>query len=166
MDIRRRWAISATLVMVLVSGQPAAAGTTGGAAAGARPLTDVIGPVTAVAAGWGHNLGLRPDGTVIAWGWNDAGQLGNGDCGWYQSETPVPVCAVGQTAPCTRFLTGVIAIVAGEYHSLALLRDRTVVAWGYNIAGQLGDGSTVDRLTPVRVSRSTRPPPATRSCTR
>ncbi|WP_158632018.1 hypothetical protein [Micromonospora sp. Llam0] len=126
-------------------------GNTSGADAGARQAPDEIGGVTAIAAGWGHNLGLRPDGTVIAWGWNDSGQLGNGDRGWYQSETPVQVCAVGQTAPCTQFLTGVIAIVAGEYYSLALLRDRTVVGWGDNTAGQLGDGTTDIRTSPVRV---------------
>ncbi|MDG4769588.1 hypothetical protein [Solwaraspora sp. WMMD792] len=156
-------AVLAVLAMILAIGDASAGYADGvpaqrpdtaiasGADAGTRQAPDEIGGVTAIAAGWGHNLGLRPDGTVIAWGWSDSGQLGNGDHGWYQSETPVQVCAVGQTAPCTQFLTGVIAIAAGEFYSLALLRDRTVVAWGNNTTGQLGDGTTIDRLTPVRV---------------
>jgi alpha-tubulin suppressor-like RCC1 family protein len=43
------------------------------------------------------------------------------------------------------------ALATGWYHSLALLNDGTVWAWGYNASGQLGDGSTVDRSAPVRV---------------
>ena len=56
--------------------------------------------------------------------------------------TPVPVSG----------LTGVVAIAAGGYHSLALKSDGTVWAWGCNDCGQLGDGSTTNRLTPVPVS--------------
>lgn len=114
-----------------------------------RQVPAGLGRVTAIAAGWVHNLALRSDGTVVAWGWNAAGQLGDGTT--IDRRTPVRVCAAGESAPCTRFLTGVIAVAAGEKHSLALLRDRTVVAWGYNGEGQLGDGTNVDRRTPVRV---------------
>ena len=45
-----------------------------------------------------------------------------------------------------------VAIAGGGYHSLALKSDGTVWAWGYNGYGQLGDGSTTNRLTPVPVS--------------
>src|SRR6185503_7764912 len=37
-------------------------------------------------------------------------------------------------------------------HTLALLNDGTVKGWGYNASGQLGDGTTVTRLSPVVVS--------------
>src|SRR5437764_5047032 len=49
-------------------------------------------------------------------------------------------------------LTDVIAIAGGGNHSLALKSDGTVWAWGYNVYGQLGDGTTTNRLTPVQVS--------------
>lgn len=48
-------------------------------------------------------------------------------------------------------LTDVVAIAAGQYHSLALRSDGTVWAWGWNYYGQLGDGTTIDRTTPVQV---------------
>ncbi len=48
-------------------------------------------------------------------------------------------------------LTGVTAIAGGHYHSLALKTDGTVWAWGYNGHGQLGDGTTTNRSTPVQV---------------
>ena len=49
-------------------------------------------------------------------------------------------------------LSDVVAIAAGRRHSLALKADGTVWAWGNNTDGQLGDGTTTDRLTPVQVS--------------
>ena len=42
-------------------------------------------------------------------------------------------------------------MVAGGYHVLALKDDGTVWAWGYNSSGQLGDGTLVDKNTPVQV---------------
>lgn len=48
-------------------------------------------------------------------------------------------------------LNGVTAIAAGFYHTVALKSDGTVWTWGWNWAGQLGDGTTTSRRTPVRV---------------
>ncbi|MYR01852.1 hypothetical protein GTX23_25550, partial [Streptomyces sp. SID6139] len=45
--------------------------------------------------------------------------------------------------------TTVTAVAAGLSHSLALTSDGRVLAWGYNAFGQLGDGTTTERLTPV-----------------
>ena len=45
----------------------------------------------------------------------------------------------------------VIAIAARDYHNLALKDDESVWAWGWNINGQLGDGTTTDRSIPVLV---------------
>ncbi|MGV9982415.1 hypothetical protein ACWDUH_32660 [Micromonospora wenchangensis] len=131
----------AVLAMVAAIGD-ASAGQANGvpverAATSAVPAHDAtgrapakLGAVTALGAGESHSLALRSDGTVVAWGGNYAGQLGDGTT--VDRTTPVRVCAVGQGAPCTRFLTGVIAIAAGSNHNLALLRDHTVVAWGEN----------------------------------
>ena len=49
-------------------------------------------------------------------------------------------------------MTGVTALSAGIEHSLALRSDGTVWAWGGNAHGQLGDGTTTQRTTPVQVS--------------
>jgi alpha-tubulin suppressor-like RCC1 family protein len=44
-------------------------------------------------------------------------------------------------------------LAAGSRHSLAAAADGTLWAWGWNGYGQLGDGTTTDRLTPVQVQR-------------
>ncbi len=84
------------------------------------------------------NPGTRA-GTVWTWGWNAMGQLGDGTT--TDRHTPAPVPG----------LSGVVAVSAGAYHTLALRGDGTVWAWGYNAVGELGDGTTVNRLRPVRV---------------
>jgi alpha-tubulin suppressor-like RCC1 family protein len=96
--------------------------------------------VTAVAAGYAHNLALKTDGTVWAWGWNNYGQLGDNSTD--QKNAPVQVSG----------LSGVTNVAAGYAHSLALKTDGTVWAWGYNGRGQLGDNTTSNRLIPVQVS--------------
>ena len=48
-------------------------------------------------------------------------------------------------------LSTAIGVAAGHYHSLALMADGTVRAWGYNGNGQLGDGTTTNRPRPVTV---------------
>jgi alpha-tubulin suppressor-like RCC1 family protein len=82
--------------------------------------------VTAIASGGGHQLALKADGTVVAWGRNNDGQLGNGTT--LDSSTPVQVSN----------LEGVKAIAAGSTHSLALKTDGTVWGWGWNFSGELG----------------------------
>ena len=98
-------------------------------------LTDV----KAIAAGAGHRLALKNDGTVWAWGANDRGQLGNGS----NQARSNPVNVTG--------LTDVLSIAAGGQHSLAIRSDLSVWAWGANDQGQLGDGSPGDRNTPAVV---------------
>jgi alpha-tubulin suppressor-like RCC1 family protein len=96
--------------------------------------------VIAISAGADHNLALLKDGTVMAWGVNNDGQLGNNTT--TDSDVPVPVSS----------LTGVKAISAGGFHSLALLSDGTVMAWGDNGNGQLGDGTILNKPVPVPVT--------------
>jgi alpha-tubulin suppressor-like RCC1 family protein len=96
--------------------------------------------VTQIAAGGLHSLALRSDGTVVAWGYNSDGQLGNGTT----TDHTTPVAVSG--------LTKVTQIAAGFSHSVALRSDGTVAAWGYNVNGQLGDGTTDTRTTPVQVA--------------
>ncbi|MEX2237778.1 MAG: RCC1 repeat-containing protein, partial [Dehalococcoidia bacterium] len=101
-----------------------------------------LATVTAIAAGGNHSLALLSDGTVRAWGYDGEGQLGDGGT---NTEQPTPVAVSG--------LATVTAIAAGGAHSLALLSDGTVRAWGDDLFGQLGDGGTnTDQPTPVAVS--------------
>ncbi len=99
--------------------------------------------VVAIAAGSRHSLALKSDGSVLAWGANDSGQLGDGSTIFRRTYTQVEGLGPG---------SGVIAIAAGDRHSLALKSDGTVLAWGENFVGQLGDGTTNSRFTPVVVN--------------
>ncbi len=103
--------------------------------------------VVAVAAGSGHSLALCADGTLAAWGSNAYGQLGNNSL--VNSSVPVLVDRTGVLAGRT-----IIAIAAGENHSLALCTDGTLATWGYNNRGQLGDNSTNNCNLPVAVIQS------------
>jgi len=105
-------------------------------------LTNII----AVSAGTQFSTALKQDGTVWTWGWN-SGNLGDGT--YTNRLTPVQV--KGENG--IDFLTNVIAISAGQYYILALKDDSTVWAWGSN-PGTLGDGTTTNRPTPVRVINS------------
>jgi alpha-tubulin suppressor-like RCC1 family protein len=96
-------------------------------------LTDII----AVAGGDRHSLALKSDGTVWAWGDNSVGQLGDGGTEEAFSAAPVQVVSPNGQG----FLTGVVAISAGLYHSLAVKSDGTLWAWGYNREGELGIGT-------------------------
>jgi len=98
--------------------------------------------VTAIAAGAEHNLALTSTGAVLAWGYNAYGQLGNGGTG--ASDVPVNVSLPTGTK--------VTAVAAGALHSLALTSTGTVLAWGYNVDGELGDGSTTNSDVPVKVN--------------
>ena len=51
-----------------------------------------------------------------------------------------------------KYLSGITAIASGDYHSITLKSDGTVWAWGKNDYGQLGDGTTMNRSSPVQVS--------------
>jgi alpha-tubulin suppressor-like RCC1 family protein len=93
------------------------------------------GSIAAVAAGTFHSLTLKADGTVWAWGDNSYGELGDENT----DPTNVPVQVHDPSDP-TKYLTGVTAIAAGDYYSLALKSDGTVWAWGNNSYGLLGDG--------------------------
>jgi alpha-tubulin suppressor-like RCC1 family protein len=131
---------------------------------GTTTSTDVRSPVaglsavSALATGDQYSLALLTNGTVDAWGENAWGQLGDG------TETGPDTChaAFAQVSnyqvPCSTTpvqvngLSGVLAIASGSQHGLALLSNGTVVAWGDNEEGQLGDGTKESSDVPVAVS--------------
>jgi len=102
--------------------------------------------VIAIAAGSAYSLALRVDGTVWAWGNNAQGQLGINTITFRHAPTQVLAGAADGT-----YLTDIIAISAGGDHNLALRADGTTWAWGRNTEGQLGDGTTIERRSPVQV---------------
>lgn len=99
-----------------------------------------------------HVLALARDGGVYAWGRGDHGQLGIGPLPVirFRTRTPAAMTYVPFPVPVTG-LADVAAISAGSTHSLALLKDGTVRAWGENRWGQVGDGTTTKRDAPVPV---------------
>jgi alpha-tubulin suppressor-like RCC1 family protein len=118
----------------------------------AVPVTGLEGAI-AVSAGGAHNLALLSDGTVVAWGANGKGQLGNGTDTGPETCSRFPFQEACKTTPApVSGLSEVVAVSAGAQHSLALLKNGHVMAWGYNESGELGDGTTTERDAPVEVS--------------
>jgi hypothetical protein len=102
-----------------------------------------ISTATAIVAGDLHTCAVLADGTAWCWGANDWGQLGDGHTS-YQILTPVQVWGGALTTT---------AIAAGDFHTCALwMTGGSVVCWGMNLSGQLGDGGAYHAsLTPVWV---------------
>jgi alpha-tubulin suppressor-like RCC1 family protein len=148
-DLVLQWAD--TRVFAWGSNNRGALGTGFGTSSLARPViaTGVLAgkTVVQVAAGGAHSLALCSDGTVASWGYGYYGQVGNSY--FYDTSSPVAVKLDGALSGKT-----VIAIAAGNYHSLALCTDGSVAAWGNNSSGQLGNGTTLDSSVPVIVSTS------------
>src|SRR5579872_3960370 len=88
----------------------------------------------AIMGGEIHNVALKTDGTVWAWGWNSLGQLGNGTTN--DAWTPVQT---GLTA--VPPLTNVVMLGGRPYFTLAVKSDGTIWAWGMNQFGQMGNGT-------------------------
>lgn len=109
--------------------------------AGTGPLSGV----KSLSSKMSHSMALMADSTVFAWGYNSIGQLGCGD----QVQHLFPQQVVDSTG--LQAMHNVIAIAVGNYHSLALTSDSTVWAWGSNVRGQLGNGTTTSSLLPVHV---------------
>ena len=93
----------------------------------------------AISAGLYFNAyAVKDDGSLLAWGQNPYGEVGDGTTDPKIS----PTLVAG--------LPAVAAVAGGGYHALAAMADGTVWAWGNNDFGQLGDGST------GRISRRSR----------
>ncbi|MGO8930800.1 MAG: RCC1 domain-containing protein [Limisphaerales bacterium] len=100
-----------------------------------------------ISAGMVHNLAIKSDGTLWAWGENLDGQFGVGTVGRQNPWANTPVRAASGN--------DWKQAVAGGIHSVALKNDGTLWAWGNNWAGSLGTGSTSNSAVPVQVGSST-----------
>lgn len=96
--------------------------------------------VQSVWAGFFHTCAVTSTGAAKCWGRNDWGQLGDGS----KTERHEPVDVLGLTS-------GVEAIAGSNWHSCALVAGGKAKCWGRNSLGQLGDGTTTNRPTPVDV---------------
>jgi cysteine-rich repeat protein len=98
----------------------------------------VGGRAVQLAAGDKHTCALLHDGALRCWGFNDDGQLGQGDqnaIGDNELPDSVDVVDMGGRA---------VEIATGGWHTCALLDDGTLRCWGSNYSGQLGYGHTSD----------------------
>jgi hypothetical protein len=107
---------------------------TGGA--GQPPVQSGVGVpgfnnIIAISAGVAHSIALKSDGTVWVFGSNVNGEVGNGASGGNQS-FPVQ----------NTTLTGISQIGAGWHFNVALKPDGTVFGWGFNVRGEIGNGTT------------------------
>ena len=98
----------------------------------------------AIAAGQQHSLALKSDGSLWGWGGNFTQQLGNGSS---EPRFLIPV----------RLGENFIAIASGpaQNHSVAVKRDGTLLTWGSNDNGQLGDGTLASATRPINVVNET-----------
>jgi hypothetical protein len=113
-------------------------GSTGSYSSTPLSASSLSGVAKTIAAGTRHTVALMSDSTVKAWGGNNSGQLGDGT--FTDSEMPVTVANLSGT---------VTSISSGYDHTVALMSDGSVKAWGYNYSGQLGNGTTTNSSTPV-----------------
>ena len=97
--------------------------------------------IKSVAIGPNHICALTVTGGVKCWGQNNVGQLGDGTT--IDRSTPVYVVGLDD---------GVQSITVGYDHTCALTAGGGVMCWGQNETGQLGDGTTTQRTTPVDVA--------------
>ena len=84
---------------------------------------------------------LYTDGTVSCWGANSSGELGVGNARLYSTDVPQQVQGIADA----------VKLVSGENHLCALLASGDVKCWGWNLYGQLGDGTTATAYSPIRV---------------
>jgi alpha-tubulin suppressor-like RCC1 family protein len=106
------------------------------------PVSSLGGQASAVETGWFHTCAVVAGSGVKCWGSDDFGQLGNPAT----TGSSVPVSVAG--LPAGPFSS----LAAGRYHTCVLSSTGGLWCWGGNDFGQLGDGTTIQRLSAVPVS--------------
>ena len=101
----------------------------------------------AVSCGQNHTLATKTDGTLWLWGNNASGQLGDNTI--THRSSPIQTVAFGTT-------WNAISGSEGGTHSAATKSDGTLWTWGLGTSGQLGDGTTTSKSSPVQVASQTK----------
>lgn len=104
-------------------------------------VAGLSGSTITLAAGAQHTCTLTSAGAVQCWGGNSNGQLGNGST----TSSSLPFTVTGLNGPAT-------ALTAGYGHNCILTSAGAAQCWGYNLYGQLGNGSTTNSATAVTVT--------------
>lgn len=102
-----------------------------------RYSSGAIGDARMVAAGNDHSVFLKNGGTVWSYGTNGTGQLGDNS-----TTSRVTAVQVKKSTGATDWLTGSVAVAAGQQFSLSLASNGEVFSWGSKVSGRLGDGAT------------------------
>ncbi len=135
---------SAAAYAVTVLTQPAGQTCTLGANASGKVASANINVAvtcgTTITAGVAHTCALAGAGTVLCWGSNEFGQLGNGST----TSITSPIQVVGLTS-------STVSVAAGSESTCALIATGTVWCWGDNSSGQLGNGTFTPSTVPVQV---------------
>ncbi len=100
-------------------------------------ISQNLGAIKSLTIGWKTTFALKANGSVVGWGQNYCGQLGNG-----RQETGGLTQVTGLGPGST------VAIATDFMHSCALKTDGSVVCWG--CSGTTGDGTILNRYTPVQ----------------
>jgi alpha-tubulin suppressor-like RCC1 family protein len=98
-----------------------------------------------VSAGNSHSAGILTTGALFTWGRNDFGQLGDGTT--INKSSPVQVGTSSWTIVN-------IGVASNSNHTIGTLTTGALFAWGYNIQNQLGDGTTINKSSPVQIGTS------------
>ena len=114
-------------------------------------LGDVWAVTPMVASGGSSSFSISSDGTLLGWGSDQYGQLGQGRL--LQSNAPLEV---GSGYLVSTPISGKKTIASGAGYTLAIKQDGTLWGWGENSLGQLGDGTNVTRSTSVLIGSNFR----------
>ena len=101
----------------------------------------IMSEVIDVAVGSDFSLALKKDGSLWAWGSNNAGQLGDGTITTYYDKFEEKIKKNNDKSKPIKIMDNVASIAAGGAYSLAVKTDGTLWAWGDNSYGALGDGT-------------------------
>jgi alpha-tubulin suppressor-like RCC1 family protein len=122
---------------------------------GAHILTDQTTPAPvptpfsdweSVSVGSFHTCAIRRSGNLYCWGFNSMGQLGINTT--MSPTIPVPVPLQEKELEATEWVN----ISTGGAHTCAISQTRKISCWGFNLNGQLGNGTKKDSLVPIPLS--------------